>query len=341
MTFLPASGMALLLLAPHLSLGTTTITNTRAEISLMAGLWEADSVQISALANAQYPQFTNDWQFIFPHSSISADGDIHIDLAVSSSGSGSTNNNTGESPIIAEVVNATSAQLNSLLTLKGTQAKPRGIFRFYTEHNVERHFELHPVTEISTWNGSAFVLSKFYRTNIMSVADGTNHATSTLTNLLNGSQTVTATVAGDNVKVVFTYPSPSVNYVQYEGVTVSGFTNDGVSPYFLFRPNLVPQATVRCRIVTNTVAAALAGNLVSNQAVTVNALTRTDMLAVSNRIAALAANQSSAFARPIELITLGLTSSTQAPTIIAQPQNQTVNPGQDATFAVTAIGTPR
>ena len=48
----------------------------------MASLWEVDSIQLSALANAQYPQFATDWQYIFPHSSISSDGDIHIDMAV-------------------------------------------------------------------------------------------------------------------------------------------------------------------------------------------------------------------------------------------------------------------
>jgi hypothetical protein len=264
---------------------------------------------------------------------------MHIDMAVSSSGYGSTNNNTGNSPIIAEVVNGTSGQLSELQSLRSTQARPAGIFRFYTEHTAERHFELHPVTEIAPWNGSSFVVSKFYRTNIVSVGDATNHASSTLSNLLNGSQTVTATVASDNVRVVFTYPSPSVNYVQYDGGTVSGLTNDGVSRYFLFRPNLVPQAIVRCRLVTNTVAAGIAATLSSNQTVTVNALTRTDMLAVSNRIASLTANQTSSFARPVELIVLGLTTSSQAPSITGQPQNQTVNPGQDAMFAVTAIGT--
>jgi hypothetical protein len=327
-------------LAARPVLGTTTITNTRAEISFMASLWEADSIQISSLANSQYPQFSNNWQFIFPHANLAADGDIHIDMGVNSSGYGSTNNNTGNSPIIAEVVNATSGQLSHLQSLNRAQAKSAGIFRYYTEHTAERHFELHPAIGIATWNGSSFVLNNFYRTNIASVADGTNHATSTLTNLLNGSQTVTATVAADNVRVAFDYPSPSVNYVQYDGLTTSGLTNDGVSPYFLFRPNLVPSVVVRCRIVTNTVAASVAATVVSNQTITVNALTRTDMLAVSNRIAQLSANQSALFARPIELITLGLTTSAQGPSITGQPQGQTVNPGQDATFTVTAIGSP-
>src|SRR5207249_3418564 len=147
--FLLACGAGIFLVAAQSAWALTTITNTRTEISFMAGLWEADSIQISALANGQYPQFTNSWQYLFPHGNLAADGDIHIDMAVSSSGYGSTNNNTGESPIIAEVVNATSGQLSHLQTLKATQAKPQGIFRFYTEHTAERHFELHPVTEIS------------------------------------------------------------------------------------------------------------------------------------------------------------------------------------------------
>jgi len=62
------------------------------------------------LANSQYPTYTTNWQYIFPHTSISADGDIHIDMAVDSAGSGSSGNNTGESPIISEVINATSTQ---------------------------------------------------------------------------------------------------------------------------------------------------------------------------------------------------------------------------------------
>src|SRR5437899_1591235 len=138
----------------------TVITNTRAEIAWMASLWEADSAQISPLANSQYPQFGADlWQYIFPHSSISSDGDIHIDMAVDSSGFGSTNNNIGESPVIAEVINADSAQLSHLQSLTAQQVRMRGIFRFYTEHSGtqaqggERHLELHPVTEALTNNG--------------------------------------------------------------------------------------------------------------------------------------------------------------------------------------------
>ena len=46
----------------------------------MARLWETDTVAISPLANAQYPQFSGDWQFVFPHTNISDDGDIHIEL---------------------------------------------------------------------------------------------------------------------------------------------------------------------------------------------------------------------------------------------------------------------
>src|SRR6266542_2336791 len=255
------------------SRASTVITNTRAEISFMAGLWEADSVQISSLANAQYPQFTTDWQYIFPHRAISDDGDIHIDMAVDSSGYGSTNNNSGPSPIVVEIVSASHGQLNQLTNLlTAGRTRPRGIFRFWTEHAGERHFELHPVTQLDTWNGSEFVLTNDYRQNINFVDDGTNHPNRVLINLLDGSQTVTATVSPDNKHVIFVYPSPSVNYVQYDGVTVSGLSTDVVSPYFLLRPDLVPQTVIRCRIVTNTVAAAAASTLISNQAVTVNAL---------------------------------------------------------------------
>src|SRR5437870_6343729 len=75
----------------------TTITNTRTEVAQMAGLWEADSVQISGLADAQYPQYgTNLWQFIVPHTSISSgDGDIHVNMAIDAAGTGATGNNNG------------------------------------------------------------------------------------------------------------------------------------------------------------------------------------------------------------------------------------------------------
>src|ERR1041385_6635907 len=232
----------------------------------MASLWESDSVEISALANAQYPQFTDDWQYIFPHKAISDDGDIHIDMAVDAAGDGRTGNNAGASPIVEEIVNATGRQLTQLTNvLAGARARPRGIFRFWSEHVSERHFELHPVTEIDTWNGVDFVLSNDYRANINFVDDGSTHPDSILISLLNGSQTMTAAVSSNNDRVTLTFPSPSVNYVQYDGVTVSALLKDSVSPYFLLRPNLVAQAVVRCRIVSNTVAAATASTLVSNQ----------------------------------------------------------------------------
>src|SRR5258708_5990038 len=328
-----------LLTVPHVSCGTTVITNTRAEIAFMAGLWEADSAQISSLANAQLPKFSNDWQYIFPSGGISADGDLHIAIAVDGSGYGSTNGNTGTSPIIAEVVNVTAAQFAALRALKGVQAKPRGIFRFYTEHIAERHFELHPVTELYVWDGSSFVLSNYYRSNIKYVADGTAPSTSVLSNLLNGSETMTATVAADDLHVAFTYPSPSYNYVQYDGVTASDIALDALSRYFLFRPGLVPRAIVKCRVVTNTVAAATAANLFSNQSLTVNVLTRTDMLAVSNQIAALSAGQTSTFPRPVEFIVLSITNlGPMSPGILRQPQDQTVIAGSPASFTVEAAG---
>src|SRR5439155_7163748 len=303
-------------------------TNTRPEIGLMASLWEADSLQVSPLADAQYPQFGSSlWQYIFPHSSISADGDIHIDMAIDSSGTGRNGNNTGNSPIISEVVNATTAQLSHLLSISGHQVKMAGIFRWYTEHASERHFELHPVTGAYRWNGSAFVLDTDYHSNIKFVADGTTHASSTLISLLNGSETMSATVQADNVNVVLVYPSPSVNYVQYDGIALSTLLNDGISFYFLFRPNLVPSATVRCRVVTNTPAATAAGGLTVNLPITVNALTRTDMLIVSNQVAALSANQTATFTRPVEFITLSISGVNAGPYLSITPSTRFTTSG--------------
>src|SRR6266550_5295703 len=109
--------LTVLLLPAPLVPTTTTITFTRAEITQMAGLWETDCISISPLTNAQYPAYTTNWQYIFPHSSISSDGDVHTDMAVDSSGTGSSGNNTGESPIICEVINATQTQLSHLNSL--------------------------------------------------------------------------------------------------------------------------------------------------------------------------------------------------------------------------------
>ena len=296
-----------LLIGPCVAHG-TIFTNTRPEIAQMAGLWEVDSVEISSLVTNQYPAFgTNTWQYIFPHNSLAADGDVHIDMAIDASGTGKNGNNTGNSPIIAEVVNATSSQLSHLQSGGVVHSKTRGIFRFYTEHSGERHFEIHPVTELLTNNGpNSFGLDTNYRPNVTNVSDGATHPNSTLIGVFDGSDTMTTTVLADNNRVTINSPSPSVNYVQYAGVALSGLTNDSVGPYFWFRPTLVPSATVRCRIVTNTLAATAAAGLFSNQTLTVNALTRTDMLVVSNRVAALGANQVDSFARPVELITLSI-----------------------------------
>src|SRR5437588_8150263 len=92
----------LLLLLSATASAATSITFTRAEIDEMARLWETDSVAISDLANAQYPQFSGDWQFTFPHTTISSDGDIHIDMALDAAGTGRTGNNTGSSPVVEE-----------------------------------------------------------------------------------------------------------------------------------------------------------------------------------------------------------------------------------------------
>ncbi len=302
------------LVAWSVATATTNITFTRDEVAQMAGLWETDCISISPLANSQYPAYSTNWQYIFPHTSISSDGDIHTDMAVDSSGTGSTGNNTGESPIICEVTNATSAQLSHLDSLTAAAAIFRGIFRFYTEHIGERHFELHPVVELDTWNGASFVANTDYHANVATVADGTTHTDTTLTNVINGSETMTATVESDGTHVDFVFPSPSVNYVQYDGTVISGFTTDSTSSYFLFQPNLVPTATLRCRLVANTAAATSAAGLVASQTATVNALTRTDMAAVGSQIAGMTAGQSKTFGRPVEFIVLGLPAIGPTPT---------------------------
>jgi hypothetical protein len=345
MRFRTSPGLAFLaiagLFAPggYLQAG-TTITNTRDEVTFMATLWETDTLTISGLADAQYPQFTGQWDFIFPHASISGDGDVHTDMAIDATGTGSTGNNTGESPIICEVINANSAQLNHLKALSSDQATFRGIFRFYTEHASERHFELHPATELETFNGSVFVNDTDYHANIATVSDGATHAMSTYLNLLNGSITMTATVASDNQNVTFTYPSPSVNYVQYDGTVLSAVQTDSVSQFFLFQPSLVPAATVRCRLVASTAAAATAATLVADQTVTVNALNRTDMAAVSSQIAALGPNQSATFPRPVEFILLGLPTVGPTPTPSPSPSPSTSPTPPTPTPTVTPTPTP-
>src|SRR4051794_15802901 len=85
---------------------TTSITFTRAEVAQMALLWETDTIAVSSLANGQYPIYTTNWQYIFPHTNITSDGDVHTDMAVDSSGTGSGGNNTGASPIVSEIINA-------------------------------------------------------------------------------------------------------------------------------------------------------------------------------------------------------------------------------------------
>jgi subtilisin-like proprotein convertase family protein len=318
----------------------TSITFTRAEVTQMANLWETDCLAISPLANAQYPAYTTNWQFIFPHTSISGDGDVHTDMAVNNAGSGSKGNNTGASPIVCEVVNATPGQLNGLNSLSGAQAIFRGIFRFYTEHGGERHFELHPVVQLNTWNGSSFVANTDYHPNITAVADATTHSTATLAAVIDGSQTMDATIQSDNNHINFVFPSPSVNYVQYTGVALGGVTSDSTSTYFLLRPNSVPSATLRCRLVTNTAAATAASGLSANQSVTVNGLTRTDMGAVSTKVTTMSAGQSQTFARPVEVITLGLSGigPTPTPTPTATPGTTTFSNTASLTMAGAAGG---
>ncbi len=305
----------------------------------MAGLWETDSIALTPLANSQYPAYSSNWQFIFPHTSVSGDGDIHSDMAVDSSGTGKAGNNSGASPIVTEVINATSAQLTALNTRSGRQQIFRGIFRFYTEHASERHFELHPVTELLAYNGSSFVPDLDYHSNIYADPNGTTHSDSTLLGLFNGAQKVTATIGSDNNQVAFTFASPSVNYAQFNGVALSAVQNDGVSQYFLFQPSISPTTTVRCRLVANTAAATAAAGLSANQSLTVNVLTRTDMGAVASQISPLTAGQSKTFPRPIELIVLGVLNVGPGGTPTPTP-SPTASPTATPSPSPTATPTP-
>lgn len=302
--------LALILFAAP-ALGGTTFTISRTDLATMAGLWETDSVAISGLANSQYPTYSSNWQYSFSNTSVSADQDLHIDMAVDAIGTGASGNNIGASPIIAEIINCTAAQKNYIVSQNAVRDTFQGIFRLYTEHANERHFELHPVTLFKKWNGSSFANDTDYRTtNINAVIDGAQHATSTLTALLNGSQTITVTASADNLSVTISFPSPSVNYVEYSGQVAAAVTSDSLSSYFTFHPSLVPAATVKCRLISGTGAVAIAGGLVANQnGVTVNALTRTDMASVKATADGLSANQSTTVARPIELIVLAVSTS--------------------------------
>ena len=315
----------------------TSITFTRDDVAQMATLWETDTIAISSLADSQYPVYTATWQYIFPHTNISGDGDNHTDMAVDAAGTGKAGNNTGASPIVCEIVNTNSSQVSHLISLNGRQAIFRGIFRFYTEHAGERHFELHPSVELDLWNGSAFVKDTDYHANITTVADATNHTTATMAAVIDGSQKITATVRADNLNVDFVFPSPSVNYVQYDGVALSAVVSDAVSSYFLFRPNSVPSVTLKCRLTVGTAAAAGATALNANQTVTVNALTRTDMSAISAQLSTMNPGDTATFGRPIELITLGLVNIGPGPTPTPNP---TPTPSATPTPSPTATPIP-
>ena len=193
-------------------------------------------------------------------------------------------------------------------SLNGTGHRARDLPLVFRAFTGERKYEIHPAIELLKWNGSAFVVTNDYRSNIKFDNGNTSQSIAHMTTTFDGSDIMTAAVmVADSNKIVFTYPSPRFNYCIYDGVTLSGLTNDFVSSYFLLKPNLVPTAVIRCRLVTNTIAAAVAAGLVSNQTVTVNALTRCDLLVVSNQIASLTAGQTGTFTWPVEFITLNIT----------------------------------
>jgi PKD repeat protein len=303
-----------LLILPQIARA-TILTNSRPGIAQMAGYWEADSVQISSLVNSNYPAFTNNWEYMQASTgNTAADGDEHINMTLTN-GTGATGNNLGtESPLVAEIINAA----GTLLPTGNTHAKSRGIFRYYHEHANEVKYEIHPILERDTWDGSAFVLANDYHNNIRPVADATTKAISTYTDIVQGNnQSVTVAVSNDNVHVMITFPTSAgadtVNYLQYDGQVVQTLTNDSVSSYITFHATNSPAGAIsgarvmRCRIITNTVAATVAATLGSNQTVTVNILNRVDMMGISNVVASLGAGQSTSLVQPLEWITLGLT----------------------------------
>jgi len=273
----------------------------------MASYWEVDSVQISPLANSLYPQFTGTWEYISPSGSTASDGDEHFNMALDASNTGATGGNAGESPIVAEIINAASTV--GLIPSGNQHAKTRGIFRYYHEHAGELKYEIHPMTEVYSLPSNT--LLKDCRPSFKPVADATTKALSTYTDMAQGNnQTVNALVMADNNRVIITYPTgagaDTVNYLQYDGQVVQTLTNDFVSSYITFRPTNSPAGLIaagrvmRCRIVTNTIAARIAVGLISNQTVTVNILNRVDMLGISNIVASMTANQSLNFVQPIE-----------------------------------------
>ena len=196
-----------------LSAHATVWTNTRPEIAQMAGLWEVDMVQISPLINAQYPSIgggTSLWQYCFASSSASSDGDLHHAMAIDSSGTGRTGNNIGNAPGIGEIVNAGAyiSTVTALSAANNHRVVPRGIFRVYTEHANEIHYEMHPITEELTNSAGAFVVAANMRSSITNDPYARHgYALSTMQNLVNGSITMTAQVLADNNRVVFNYPS--------------------------------------------------------------------------------------------------------------------------------------
>jgi PKD repeat protein len=301
----------------------TIITNTRPEIAQMAGYWEVDSVQISALANAQlilnaYPSCstTGSWEYMQPSGTTATDGDEHINVVLDASGTGVNCDNlhNSESEIVAEIINAS----GSILGSGNTHAKARGIFRYYHEHAGEIKYEIHPMTERDTWNGSAFVFGNDYHNTIRPDPYGTGYALSTYQDMASGAnQQVTVQVLSDNNRVAITYPTAAgadtANYGQFDGQVVQALTNDSTSPYITFHATNSPAGAIsgarimRCRLITNTVAYTVAKTLGSNQTVTVNILNRVDMLGISNVVASLGAGQSMTITQPLEWITLGLT----------------------------------
>lgn len=341
----------ILLVSSSVFATTTTITFSRADLARISGLWIVESSTLSDLANAQYPSFAGStWNFGFPHSGTASDGDLHIDLAVSSSGTGqfATCCNGGDSPITAEITNASSADQTHVSGLKTIMTHWLGVFRIRTEHTCpaacepgERKFEIHPITKLFRLSSGSYVLDTDYTSYVDDVSDGRTHAASTLRSALQDIFTATAQNANPQM-INVAIPSPAVNYVEYIGTITQSPWCDGVSNLFLFHPtkavtssgssNITVSAIPKVRLVPGTNAAATAATLGPNSVCTVNALTRVDVQGMLPAINALVAGQSVTQTLPIDLIALSIKNPTVQP--------PAMHAGQDDTFTSGNIQPP-
>ena len=327
--FTAMSLVVLLLVSPPLVFAQTHVTFTKTDSSQMANMFMVtDSRTLSPLATEQYPSRNGLTYIYFQNASYAAsDGDCHIDLAFDSSGTGAHDTccGSGDSPITAEVLNATQNKPSSdcvhLQSLDTTKTYWEGVFRFRNEHNCtscfdtgERKFEIHPATKVWKLSGSSYVLDHNYgdSAHLKTVKDGMSHTIYVLEYIF--SDTWSATVqSGDSTKVDFTFPNSAVNYAEFKGTVTVASGTDSLGKYFVFHPtdgvvstsgssqpmnppvpsNLDP----RVRIVPGSLAeselnALPNGTLTVGSTLNVNALTRVDWSDIDGKIQPLGAGQS-------------------------------------------------